>query len=77
MTVNDVHALACMKYVFPVSSSTPPSTELVDYSLAQRANPGVENPDQLLFFVHDIILDYLKDSVPQEKQVREPTNLSD
>ncbi len=46
-----------------------PSAELVDYSLAQEANPGVENPDQLLFFVHDIVLDYLKDTIPKPKQV--------
>ena len=47
---------------------TPPP-ELVGYSLAQQANPGAENPDYLLYFIHDIVLDYLADTVPTHKQV--------
>ena len=43
--------------------------ELVGYSLAQQANPGADDPDCLLYYIHDIVLDYLKDTIPERKQV--------
>ena len=58
-----VHCILCVIMV------PPPPPELVGYSLAQQANPGAENPDYLLYFIHDIVLDYLADTVPTHKQV--------
>lgn len=45
------------------------SIELVGYSLVQQGNPGALNPDSVIYYVHDIVLDYLKDTIPREKQV--------
>ena len=45
-------------------------TELVDYSLVQKGNPGALNPDSIIYYVHDIVLDYLKDTVSEGKQVK-------
>lgn len=45
------------------------SIELVGYSLVQQGNPGALNPDSIIYYVHDIVLDYLKDTIPKEKQV--------
>lgn len=47
----------------------PSHAELVGYSLAQQANPGAISPDYLMFYIHDIVLDYLKDTMPKKKQV--------
>ena len=53
--------------------------ELVGYSLVQQGNPGALNPDSIIYYVHDIVLDYLKDTISKEKQVhvemRSTTNL--
>ncbi len=60
-------------------SSSPPSAELVDYSLAQQANQGEENQDTLLLFdyqIHDLVLDYLKYTITQEQQVGTLLNIS-
>lgn len=45
------------------------SIEFVGYSLVQQGNPGALNPDSIIYYVHDIVLDYLKDTIPKEKQV--------
>ena len=47
----------------------PPPPELVEYSMAQLANPGEENQDALLYQIHDLFLDYLKHLITEEQQV--------
>ena len=44
-------------------------TELVGLSLVQRAPPGDDDSDYIVFVVHDIVLDYLHQNVPSTKQV--------
>lgn len=44
--------------------------DLVEYSLVQQGNPGALNPDSIIYYVHDILLDYLKDTIPKDKQVQ-------
>ena len=63
-----MHAViqACM-YMYTVHVCLP--IELVGYSLVQQGNPGALNPDSIIYYVHDIVLDYLKDTIPKEKQV--------
>lgn len=43
--------------------------ELVGYSLVQQGNPGALIPDSIIYYVHDIVLDYLKDMISKEQQV--------
>ena len=43
--------------------------ELVEYSLVQQGNPGALHPQSIIYYVHDIVLDYLKDTIKKDKQV--------
>ena len=45
--------------------------DLVEYSLVQPGNPGALNPESIIYYVHDIVLDYLKDTISVDKQVKE------
>jgi apoptotic protease-activating factor len=42
--------------------------ELVGLSLVQKAPPSDEDSDYIVFIVHDIVLDYLHQNVPSNKQ---------
>ncbi len=44
-------------------------SELISYSLAQQGTSGQEDSNTELYQIHDMVLDYLKDSVPKDKQV--------
>ncbi|XP_064383959.1 apoptotic protease-activating factor 1-like isoform X2 [Halichondria panicea] len=44
--------------------------KLVEYSMAQLANPGEENQDALLYQIHDLFLDYLKHLITEEQQMK-------
>ena len=43
--------------------------ELISNSLVQQGNEGTLNPDSVIYYVHDIVNDYLKDKISKEKQV--------
>ena len=43
--------------------------ELVGLSLVQRAPPSDDDTDSIVFLVHDIVLDYLRQNVSAKKQV--------
>ena len=45
--------------------------EFVEYSLVQKGNPGALNPESTIYYVHDIVLDYLNDTISEEKKVRD------
>ncbi len=61
-----VYILASVYFVVHASPHPP---ELVEYSMAQLANPGEENQDALLYQIHDLFLDYLKHLITEDQQV--------
>ena len=64
-----VYILASVYFVVHAPPPPPPPPELVEYSMAQLANPGEENQDALLYQIHDLFLDYLKHLITEEQQV--------
>ena len=54
---------------FTLSHHSSVATELVGLSLVQKAPPTDDHSDYIVFVVNDIVLDYLQQNVPQQKQV--------